>query len=118
MQNPSQTTVLYALPEPVSSSFPLYAFCNKLRAAFTAATFLTAEDRPLKLHATVVNMIYAKPGGRHGSSSRNAHSRGPLKIDATALIERYKDFCWAENVTIEKVAICKMGAKKILNDAG
>jgi activating signal cointegrator complex subunit 1 len=29
------------------------------------------------------------------------------------LIDRYKDFTWAEGVKIDRVQICKMGAKKI-----
>ncbi len=35
------------------------------------------------------------------------------KIDASALIGRYKDYEWAKDVRIERVAICEMGAKKI-----
>jgi activating signal cointegrator complex subunit 1 len=41
-----------------------------------------------------------------------------LRFDARDLIERYKDVVWAENVRIDRVQICKMGAKKILNGEG
>lgn len=41
-----------------------------------------------------------------------------MRFDATELVERYKDFVWAENVRIDRVQICKMGAKKIFNESG
>jgi activating signal cointegrator complex subunit 1 len=36
-----------------------------------------------------------------------------IRIDARDLIEQYKDFVWAEDVRIDRVQICKMGAKKV-----
>ena len=68
------------------------------------------DDRPLKLHATIVNTIYAKSGGRLG--------QGLLRFDATEFVERFKDSVWAEDIRIEKIAICKMGAKKLFTPDG
>jgi activating signal cointegrator complex subunit 1 len=36
-----------------------------------------------------------------------------MRFDASRLIERYRDFVWAQDVRVDKVQICKMGAKKI-----
>jgi activating signal cointegrator complex subunit 1 len=88
------------------------------------------DDRPLKLHATIVNTIYAK--GRKGQSKANAgasnqepkaqghgpNANAPLKIDATTILEKYEDFVWAKDVILDRVAICEMGAKKILDETG
>ncbi|KAI9707832.1 MAG: hypothetical protein M1820_004437 [Bogoriella megaspora] len=49
---------------------------------------------------------------------RNAGRKMQLKFDATTLIEAWKDMVWAENVRVEKVAICEMGAKKVFNEKG
>jgi activating signal cointegrator complex subunit 1 len=126
----------------------------------------------LKLHATILNTIYANPGGRGKqpeaaskesgtradsvaivqqerdvsraetgtnpswadqqtatetptSSANTGTSRGhgpnakaPIRLDATALLERCKDFVWAADFALEKIAICKMGAKKITDEQG
>jgi activating signal cointegrator complex subunit 1 len=41
-----------------------------------------------------------------------------LRFDARDLIDKYKDYTWAEDVRIDRVQICKMGARKTLNDDG
>lgn len=46
------------------------------------------------------------------------NANAPLKIDATAMLERFKDFVWAEGFVLDRIAICEMGAKKITNDEG
>ena len=35
-----------------------------------------------------------------------------MVFDATGILERYEDLVWMEDVPLEKVAICRMGAKK------
>ncbi|KAI9665744.1 MAG: hypothetical protein M1821_003678 [Bathelium mastoideum] len=60
MQSPSKTSVLYAAAE--DPSLRLLPFASALRKIFTDAGFLVPDDRPLKLHATIVNTIYAKEG--------------------------------------------------------
>lgn len=71
----------------------------------------------MRLHATIVNTIYAKDksararGGGHGRSRQ-----GKGGFDATGWIKRYEGFEWAAGVKIEKVVICEMGAKKVEGD--
>lgn len=169
MQAPHKTSILYA--EPKDGSQRLLPFASALKEQFTQQGFLIEDHRPLKLHATVINTIYAKPGGRRGKAknkgipasttqgnpeapphlpgSKNidgqeecasttgsandedgetvpsetakqarAQGHGPdakswMRFDATSLIDKYRGFTWAENIRIDRVQICKMGAKKI-----
>jgi activating signal cointegrator complex subunit 1 len=77
MHAPQQTSILYATPEDPTER--LYPFCTKLRSIFEAESYLTPDDRPLKLHATIVNTIYAKAGGR-GRPPRSKPQSGPPKV--------------------------------------
>ncbi|OCK74452.1 hypothetical protein K432DRAFT_386798 [Lepidopterella palustris CBS 459.81] len=57
--------------------------------------------------------------GTSEARKRRGTRRGSfLALDARDLIQRYEGFMWAKNVRIEKVAICKMGAKKTENEKG
>ncbi|CAF9908386.1 MAG: hypothetical protein GOMPHAMPRED_006148 [Gomphillus americanus] len=103
MQQPSKTRVLFA--EPIDASERLSSFCQLLRNKFINEGFMIDEERDLKLHATIVNTIYASKHGRNSASKRR------MEFDASDLIERWKEKVWAE-VTITKVAICEMGAKE------
>jgi activating signal cointegrator complex subunit 1 len=162
MQTPQKTSILYASPK--DSTNRLLSFASSLRTEFTQKGFMVEDTRPLKLHATIINTIYAKPDGRRGrkksvkdtlkhiehkvsphhhDSKRTGHDdnastagsgedneaingylpakgdgHGPdakswMHFDARDLIDRYKGFTWAEDVRIDRVQICKMGAKKI-----
>lgn len=107
--NASRTSSLHAIP--TLSSPHLHPFATALRAAFTAAGFLVPETRRLTLHATIVNTIYAK---RASGSGKKRWGKGSGKFDATGLVARYgDDAVWADNVRLEKVAICEMGAKDV-----
>lgn len=155
MQSPTKTSSLYAGPEDPSKR--LLPLCLRIRDAFASAGFIVMEDRPLKLHATILNTIYAKSGGRNkapspdkdnttlplthsnevlpaslvrdisppggaplpdSSRGRGRRSRAPITLDATQLLDKCKDFIWASGFAIEKLAICEMGAKKILDMDG
>ncbi|CAF9922121.1 hypothetical protein IMSHALPRED_005349 [Imshaugia aleurites] len=107
LRPPTSTSSLHASPTP--SSPHLLPFATALRAAFTAAGFLIPDSRPLTLHATLVNTIYA----RSAKSGKNRWTKGSGRFDATRLIERYKDVEWARDVRIEKVAVCEMGARVV-----
>jgi activating signal cointegrator complex subunit 1 len=162
MQTPQKTSILYAKPK--DSTQRLLSFASLLRTDFAEKGFMVEDVRPLKLHATVINTIYAKPSGRrgrkksikdtlkhiehkvsphhhnskhddhndnasidgsgeendatNGSSTAKSEGHGPdatswMRFDARDLIDKYKDFTWAEDVRIDRVQICKMGAKKI-----
>ena len=146
MHAPQSTSILYSAPTDVTGR--LYPFCVALQKLFQNKGFLVEDNRQLKLHATIVNTIYAKgrrmlpnrfakqqaagPSGeltasaeQNSAGSRDDRSQGhgpnanaPLKIDTTAILENYKDFAWAENVVLDRVAICEMGAKKIIDAEG
>ena len=183
MQAPHKTSILYA--EPQDPSQRLQPFAAALRDQFTKKGLLLEDSRPLKLHATIMNTIYAKPKRGRGrskgsklkdglkhmehkvsphhhadgedvhvahvsndndnpadeatsaagsadgndatapadlSTAESPHSTGEghgpdgkswMRFDARNLIEKYKGFVWAEGVRVDRVCICKMGAKKI-----
>ncbi|KAI7828219.1 kinase A anchor protein [Gamsiella multidivaricata] len=117
------TSVLYAVPHDASGR--LYPFCKALQAAFIEAGFMAPDERGLKLHATIVNTLHARAraggvaksdfrrqgqGQGQGQWQRWRTKNKVMKIDATELVERWKDEIWAE-VQIEKVAICEKGVK-------
>ncbi|KAK3070053.1 hypothetical protein LTR53_011122 [Teratosphaeriaceae sp. CCFEE 6253] len=160
MHDPHKTSVLYAAPTDVSER--LYPFCSAVQKTFADAGFLVPDDRPLKLHATIVNTIYARgrrnqrdkrsnppsavavddelsthaasagpstgelesaagrsePGADERSQGHGPDANAPLKIDATALLASFNDFSWAENVVLDRIAVCEMGAKKVLDAQG
>ena len=158
MHAPQKTSILYTAPADVSER--LYPFCLAVQKAFAEAGYMVADDRELKLHATIVNTIYAKgrnkrpsrpkqreetpesdgskdqdrsgessakienfragskPEADDRSQGHGPNANAPLKIDATALLEKFKDFIWAENVVLDRIAICEMGAKKIMDAKG
>ncbi|KJX94157.1 hypothetical protein TI39_contig4214g00014 [Zymoseptoria brevis] len=135
MHAPQSTSILYA--EPVDSSQRVYPFCVALQALFRSKGFLVPDDRSLKLHATIVNTIYAKgnrrptrqkldstvPGPAAGkledrSRGHGPNAKAPIKLDARSLIEKYEDFLWAKNIVLDRIAICEMGAKKVHDAQG
>ncbi|RSL70062.1 hypothetical protein CEP54_002055 [Fusarium duplospermum] len=103
MQTPDKTSVLYA--PPIDTEGILYRFCEQIKNTFQEAGLMAEENRPLLLHATVINTIYVKNG--------RGRRREKLTIDARDMVSRYDDYVWMENMPIEKVTLCRMGAKKI-----
>jgi activating signal cointegrator complex subunit 1 len=110
MHTPSKTSILYSSP---TGDDRLYPFCQKLKDIFTEAEFLVEENRPLKLHATIVNTVYV-PGVREKGG--HGKHKAKLTIDAREILEDFEDFEWMLNAKVEKLAICRMGAQK--NDDG
>lgn len=130
MHKPQDTSVLYA--DPKDGSARLDDFARRIKKAMEDVGGLGSDTRPLKLHATVVNTIYAvkamraRARAREKANTRNDHERGPqevmqshsvktgraLRFDARDLMDRYQGFVWAKDVKIDKVCICKMGARK------
>ncbi|KAK0635002.1 kinase A anchor protein, partial [Bombardia bombarda] len=113
MQAPAKAAVLYA--SPTDRLGTLQAFCERLRLAFREAELIVEESRPLLLHATILNTIYVKGGGgkKGGGGAGGKKKRERLTIDARGILDRYEDQVWMEGVKMEKIAICKMGAKKV-----
>jgi activating signal cointegrator complex subunit 1 len=110
MRSPANTSILFAEPIPLGA-FSIWEFCDSLRKDFTENGFVSPEKRPLKLHATIVNTLYARQRARKGRSK-------PLHFDATELIKNYAEFTWAENIRLDRLAICKMGAKEVVKSNG
>lgn len=108
MRNPARTSVLYTTPEDPSGR--LESLAQHALDTFTSAG-LCHPARPLRLHATVYNTRYITPRqqGRDGRSPQ---------VDARALVKEYKDHVWADEVRLERIAICEMGAEKVRNEAG
>ncbi|OAA61037.1 hypothetical protein SPI_05061 [Niveomyces insectorum RCEF 264] len=134
MQPPARAAVLYAAPVvdgggrgvAVGTNRDLLALCERIRAAF--AGLLVADERPLLLHATVVNTVYVRGGqrGRGGGGPRGRGGRGGgrggggrLTFDARELLDRYDDAhpVWMAHVPVETVALCRMGAQPTAVDA-
>lgn len=116
MHNLTKTSILYTSPE--DPTFRLRGFCGDLRHQFTSKGFLVPDKRPLLLHATIVNTLYAKGSrDRPKDSGHGKNNRGVGKFDATALLEEFGAYEWAKNIHIEEVCIYQMGAKKeIVNE--
>jgi activating signal cointegrator complex subunit 1 len=136
MHAPQSTSILYA--EPIDASQRLHSFCVSLQELFRSKGFLVPDSRPLKLHATIINTIYAKgntkkparqkfdssdPGAAAGklddrSRGHGPNAKAPIKLDALSVIEKYKGYVWAEDFALDRIAICEMGAKKVLDIQG
>lgn len=111
MQKPEKTTVLFAPPSDPEGI--LQGFAEQIKATFKDAGLLAPDEWPLLLHATIVNMVYVK-GGRNGHKGKK-WSRDVIG-DAQAMMDRYEDQVWMEKVPLEKIAICRMGAKPVEED--
>lgn len=143
-----KTSILYVAPTDATDR--LYPFCVALQKLFRDEGFLVEDSRPLKLHATVVNTIYAKPRKQQtrskndartsentelpkdttagdrvpnddnaGSSNRGINAGASSRtIDATAILEAYKDFVWADRIVLDRISICEMGAEKVFDNEG
>lgn len=136
MHPPQNTSILYTAPSDPTSR--LYPFCLALQEAFKEKGFLVNDERKLKLHATLINTIYAtgrsrpaksqiynqtsdvppRTQGINQSQGHGTNANAPLKIDARGLIEKYAGFSWAKDVVLERLAICEMGAKKVTDGNG
>lgn len=149
MHPPQKTSILYSTPSDPSER--LYAFCLAVQRLFKEKGFLIDDQRDLKLHATIVNTIYAKgkkqplarASAQASASTHASHDAGnatvgpdvpeasdsrsqghgpnanaPLKMNARGLLQQYKEHVWAQGVTLEKLAICEMGAKKFTDEKG
>ena len=128
-------------------------FAESVRGSFEERGWVLEDNRGLKLHATMLNTIYAKErrpkrervdkadvslGAGQGSGEESAglskqgvshegnkangeegvqqDTKSWMRFDAEALMQAYDGFVWAKDVGIDRVQICKMGAKKILHE--
>lgn len=114
MHTPTRTSTLYTTPRDSTSR--LLTFATSLREAFTNANLLVPDKRPLLLHATILNTLYAKTKSHAKGTGHGKNKRTIEKIDATSLLEEFREYEWAKDFRIEKVNICQMGAKKEVVD--
>lgn len=100
----SNNGVLFTPPSDPAGQ--LQKFCQSVKDVFLSNglavdTPETAGKAVLTLHATIMDLRKVK--------------KIRSSIDQNALIERYKEFVWADNVVLERVEICTMGAQKLDN---
>ncbi|CZR52992.1 uncharacterized protein PAC_02870 [Phialocephala subalpina] len=107
MQTPSKTSILYS--SPLDPDLRLFQFCTSLRQTFTEAGFIE-DQKKLLLHATIVNTVYAK-GVKGKGTGHGKRGGAKLMIDASEILEEFEEFEFMENVRVERVAVCRMGAK-------
>lgn len=117
---PQKATVLHVPPHDPTSRLRPFSFA--LRQRFIDAGFMEPETRPLTLHATIFNTVYAKSRKEQRGEKRRI---GRILVDATDVLRIYQEeaggveqdkkgqFVWAEGIEIDRVMICEMGAKNI-----
>jgi activating signal cointegrator complex subunit 1 len=108
MQSASKTSVLYSTP--LDPDLRLFQFCKSLQQLFVQAGFIAEQKKKLLLHATILNTIYAK-GVKRGGTGHGKNGKAKSLFNARGILEKYGECMWMENVIVEKVAICRMGAK-------
>jgi activating signal cointegrator complex subunit 1 len=123
MRPPSSTSILYSAP--VDTTNRLGSFCQLLRDSFQEEDLLEDEGRPLLLHATILNTTYVSKQKVNSWRTRGKakHSGGgdrgtfseKITFDASEIISRYEGFVFMKDVRVENVAICRMGAKKLVD---
>lgn len=52
------------------------------------------------------------------SKIRQRARKAPLRFDARGLLACFEDFVWATDIQLDRIAIGKMGAKKIFDEQG
>ncbi|CAH0050165.1 unnamed protein product [Clonostachys solani] len=105
MQAPSKTSVVYA--PPLDPGGLLRRFCELVRGRFQEAGVMAVEERPLLLHATVVNTIYIEDRRMKRAA-----------MDARDVMAKYDGHTWLEDMPVDRVALCRMGAKKVEGELG
>ncbi|KAF2639137.1 hypothetical protein P280DRAFT_403083 [Massarina eburnea CBS 473.64] len=79
MLTASSTSILYA--EPRDATQRLVPFGDMLKKRFTEEGLMVDDKRPLRLHATIMNTIYAKPKGKAGRDRKVNHHKARQSID-------------------------------------
>ncbi|KAI5288797.1 hypothetical protein KEM54_004854 [Ascosphaera aggregata] len=142
----NKARILYA--EPLDSTSRLYPFAQAIQEQFIQAGLIKQDmmyvsagvgrpqsvPRPLLLHATVANTIYApkkwsKPMAVESNNGRGRRCFKPKKetqtIDATPLLAEFAGpndepgmtpYTWAKGLVIDRLCICEMGAKSIIDE--
>ncbi|KAH0544835.1 hypothetical protein FGG08_001064 [Glutinoglossum americanum] len=115
MHPPASASVLYSTP--VDTTNRLGFFCQLLRDSFQKEGLVEDDGRPLLLHATILNTTYASERGANNRKPKGkARRTGKITFDAREIISRYEGFVFLKDSRIENVAICRMGAKRTVDE--
>lgn len=88
------------------------------RASITGSTGVEIEDSTFPDPSAVETEAQEVTEKVDRSEGHGPNAMSWMHFDATETIEQYRDFVWANHVKVDRVQICKMGAKKILDDTG
>lgn len=110
-----KTTVLYAPPTDPDGT--LQAFAEAIRGIFQDAGLLVVDDRPLLLHTTIVNTVYIK-GRNNYSTKQGPRGKREMNVikDVQGILDRYEEHLWVQDMPLDRIAICRMGAKPVVVD--
>lgn len=76
------------------------------------------EDANEEDHVHVPQTADAEGTGSVSSQTQERAGKGLLCFDARGLLHCFEDFEWAKELQLDRIAICKIGAKKIFDDQG
>ncbi|CCX32050.1 AKAP7 2'5' RNA ligase-like domain-containing protein [Pyronema domesticum] len=100
----SKATVLFTMPNDPSNR--LRRFAIKIRTKFIKEGLLFDEKRTLKLHLTLINTLYCVKENMRRNSTTCL-----VKLNCQDLIKEMGQRVLLEEVDIDQIAICMMGAK-------
>ncbi|KAA8904794.1 AKAP7 2'5' RNA ligase-like domain-containing protein [Sphaerosporella brunnea] len=104
MGSAKKASVLYI--SPVDHTSRLHRFAEAVRQHFVDAGFIVDEKRDLKLHATILNTVYARRKGRKGNGR-------PTQLDLRGVLEKWEERVFVEELAADRVVLCLMGAKEV-----
>ena len=107
----TNTRVLYTAPPKSASTSQLQGVSEALREPFIEAGLLDDDKRPLLLHATIFNTIYGSGRGKRKGGRKE-------KLQTSQLIRDMSVFIFADEIRIDRVALCPMGAKPVEGEEG
>ncbi|KAF0524791.1 AKAP7 25 RNA ligase-like domain-containing protein [Gigaspora margarita] len=102
--NPEKANVLYAKVEESEERDVIIKIAEFLTTKFTEAGYMKKENRPFKLHATLINTSHRK------FADKDKHKRNNrIPFSAIQILNKYADFEYGTS-RIEKIHISKIGA--------
>lgn len=104
MGSSKKASVLYT--HPIDATNRLLPFATAIKQRFVQEGLIVNEKgrEKLLLHATVLNTVYVKKGGR---TSR----KQPPTLELTKVVEEWKEKVLVPEVKVKRISICRMGAR-------
>lgn len=103
MNSPKRATLVYTRPHDPTDR--LQPFADAIRRRFVEEGLIVDEKRDLKLHLTLVNTVYARSGGKKAKQRTKT-------LDVEGLLEKFGERVLVDDVAIDRVSICLMGARR------